>query len=196
MPKNKRLYELQKEVLANVHRPVGMPERDYTARLSTLSKEIQEFDKIVNDETRSLYEIALNRDKPFRERVFAFIQAENRAGRKAKIVKDFILMFTPYGNRISAFSDFIRDSVLPQQHINMSMEEDMKVIDWLKDRLGEKSTTAGIIIIVGVLAYFGIHLDIVVIEEVLGAIIQGISVAVSGVVAIYEMIRKEKKDDE
>lgn len=62
---------------------------------------------VLDKETIESYEDALNRGKPKRKRLMRFLTAQNKAGRRAKIIKDAVLMFLPFGKKISNVSEMI-----------------------------------------------------------------------------------------
>lgn len=105
----------------------------------------------------------------------AFLKAENKWGRRAKIVKDIGLFFIPYGKRI--------ENITEATHYIMTDERE-KPLDWVRNRLKEKSTWVGVVVAAG--GIFGLDLDNEQAELIAKAV-----VAVGSAVLV---IRKELKD--
>lgn len=64
-------------------------------------------------ETIENYEKIFQSHRSFWERVQLFLKAENQAGRWAKVIKDFSLIFVPYGRQISTVTEFINQRLIP-----------------------------------------------------------------------------------
>lgn len=59
------------------------------------------------------YERVFHKHRSFLDRLKSFLKAENQAGRWAKVIKDFALIFVPYGKQISTVTEFINQRLLP-----------------------------------------------------------------------------------
>lgn len=139
-------------------------------------------------ETVSDFNTAVDRKKPFWHRVRRFLAAENKAGRKAKAVKDFVLIFVPYGRQIGTVTE-LASEVFKQ---NQPKEDDMKAVEWIKERLGEKTTYAGLVVLTAVAGIFGYVIPVEVLMEHLEQIVSGIALVLSGLGGIWAVIRKDK----
>lgn len=69
----------------------------------------------LSEETLEAYQRAMNPGYPFWHRVGRFLKAENKAGRKAKTLKDFALAFLPWGRQISTASEFITTAIIDEK---------------------------------------------------------------------------------
>ena len=101
----------------------------------------------ISKQTLDKYHDALNPRLSFGYRLRRFLSAQNEAGRIAKTVKDFALIFVPYGRQINTLTDFVTEQLTPKKNTNMN---------WIKNRLKEKSTWRGI---VTVLTALGVSLS-------------------------------------
>ena len=72
----------------------------------------------------------------------------------------------------------------------------MRIIEWLQDRLRERSTQSAIAIIISLLVFFGIEIDAVSLTEMIEAILQGAAALITAIATLYEFIRKEFTDEE
>lgn len=81
-----------------------------------------ELEKVgLDKETIAEYEKIFEKDTTFWQRLGRFIKAENKAGRQAKIVKDAILAFTPFGKKISTGTELLTQIITKEQ-------QDMNII--------------------------------------------------------------------
>lgn len=105
-----------------------------------------EQEKLIHLEKEILksYEAVLNPSDSFWDRVRAFMSASSKAGRGAKAIKDFMLLFTPYGKQIGSVTEFVSERFI-QSKQKQNEAEDM---NWLFNRLTEQSTWRGIIVAV------------------------------------------------
>lgn len=103
----------------------------------------------ISKKTLEKYHDALNPRLSFGYRLRRFLSAQNEAGRIAKIVKDFALIFVPYGRQINTLTDFVTQRLTPKTNTNTNM-------NWIKNRLSEKSTWRGI---VAVLSAIGVSIS-------------------------------------
>lgn len=70
------------------------------------------------------YAEVLNPSKSFLDRLRAFLGASSKAGRKAKAIKDFVLLFTPYGEDIASVSEFVSKRFInPKQQTDKPMKD-------------------------------------------------------------------------
>lgn len=107
----------------------ALPEVDLNAMRVDLPKQ-----------TLQAYHDAMNPKLSFGMRLRRFLRAENEAGRIAKTIKDFALIFIPYGRKIETLSDFVTSRLEPQHKYNRGSD-----MNWIINRLKEKSTWRGII---------------------------------------------------
>lgn len=90
------------------------------------------------------YKDAINPDVNFLFRVRRFLAAENEAGRKAKVIKDFGTIFLPHGRAINNITDLIGEL--------MSKEEKEK-----KPAVKSKTIiTFGVLFVAGLLQSLGV----------------------------------------
>lgn len=65
----------------------------------------------LSKETLKAYEQALDPKLPFSYRFKRFLTAQNQAGRIGKTIKDFALIFLPFGNKVSDLSHLITNQI-------------------------------------------------------------------------------------
>lgn len=101
------------------------------------------------------YKEALDSSQPFLRRVAAFFSATNKAGRRAKTIKDFLLIFLPYGKQVGNITELITELIIkPMAKTNTAPE---------KPKPGAQSKTIivfALLLIVSVLQHFGIDLGL------------------------------------
>lgn len=154
----------------------------------------------VPNESFEIYQKVFDKDTTFLERFGHFLRAENKAGRKAKVIKDAALIFLPYGKKIENATEFITHIIEEED----TMTEDNNKIDEkipeevskVRRFLKQKSTRAAMSILAGGLAYFGVEINPELLGEGLSAIVQGIGLFIAGGSTVYEMVRDEDKDKE
>ena len=98
----------------------------------------------LDEETISAYEKVFQKDTTFWQRLGRFIRAENRAGRYAKAIKDFALIFVPYGRTIATASEMATEIITDKQRSNMSFSDKLKKVrNWISwnDKDGNFSWT-------------------------------------------------------
>lgn len=143
-------------------------------------KEISELAVDLPEEVIRGYEKALNPKLPFLYRVRKFMAAESAAGRKAKIVKDAVLFFAPFGRQVSTASEFITGFIKPQSQSNP-----VSLMKWILNRLKEKSTWRGLVV-----ALTGLGLSLSA-EQQQAIIALGVSLFVA-----IEILGKEPQSDD
>lgn len=152
--------------------------------------------------TFDAYKDAADKKKPFTVRVKRFLLAESRLGRRAKVVKDFALLFFPWGKTVSSATELITEVLSPEQDEPAPLPQSkqtleiMRIIEWLRARLRERSTQAALVIIVAGAAFFGLSLDVVILTEALDGLLTAVSGVITAIAILYEMFRKEKPDEE
>lgn len=77
--------------------------------------EVQYKDVELSPEAVEGYRRAMNPGYPFGHRVRNFFTAQNKAGRIGKTVKDALLLFTPYGDKIETITDLVTKVIKPEQ---------------------------------------------------------------------------------
>lgn len=65
----------------------------------------------LDEDTIAQYQKVFTKQTTFWQRLGNFIKAENKAGRYAKILKDFALIFVPYGRTISSASEMATEII-------------------------------------------------------------------------------------
>lgn len=155
----------------------------------------------VPEEVLSLFEVVIAGTRPkknFFRRVKSFLLAESKSGRRAKVVKDFALLFFPWGAQVKNASQLLTEVILKPDvppNTNPNLKQ-MKITEWLRNRLHETSTKAALLIIVSGLTFLGFSLDVVSLTAALDAIIVGVSGVIAAGTALFEMFRKEIPDNE
>lgn len=69
----------------------------------------------LDKETIQAYEEIFEKDTTFWQRLGRFIKAENKAGQKAKIIKDGILAFAPWGKQVSTGTELLTEIIKDDQ---------------------------------------------------------------------------------
>lgn len=64
-----------------------------------------------SEEAQKAYEKIFKKDTTFWQRFGNFLTAENEAGRKAKIIKDAILVFAPWGKQVSNVTELATEII-------------------------------------------------------------------------------------
>lgn len=72
-------------------------------------KDLQKID--LDEETIAQYQKVFQKNTGFWERFGNFLTAENKAGRYAKAIKDFALIFVPYGRTISTATQMAKEII-------------------------------------------------------------------------------------
>lgn len=130
---------------------------------------------------------SIDRSNNFMSRVVRFLLAENEAGRQASVIKDFALIFLPFGQQVHTVADFIVAKIKQNQtKVNKMPESENK--PWYKS----KTINAAIVVIVIVATnFFGIEIT----EAELQDTVSAIASAVAGVVAIWGRISAKQAID-
>lgn len=112
-----------------------------------------------------------------------YLLAEFYSGRGRKVVKDLVVLFNAESPQ-EFFEELIKT--------NDSMEP---VKQKISRKFKQRSTKAGITVLVAVLAIFGVEVEVVVLSELLQQVITAVAGLVAGASAIYEMIREEQDEN-
>lgn len=142
-------------------------------------------EKLVNLEKEVLeyYQTIITPSSSFWDRLRAFFSASNKAGRGAKAIKDFALLFTPYGKQIETVSEFITERFIKPEQTDKAMNDSKK---WYK------SATVNSIIVIIVLGASHFF-DVQITEAELQTTIEAVGMALASVVALWGRIRADKK---
>lgn len=138
----------------------------------------------LDKETIDTYKKVFQKDTTFFERFGNFIRAENKAGRKAKIIKDFLLIFVPYGRTISSATEMATEIITEKQN---NMLQDKK---WYESKT---IWSAVILVITSLLQAFGVDL---MANPELTATIYEVAMLLAGAGGLYglrDAIGKQKK---
>lgn len=150
----------------------------------------------IDRKTFEAYSIAANKREPFLKRVKNFLLAESRSGRRAKIVKDFVLLFVPWGKQVSSASELLTEVFAKEPQQPKPNTKVMKITQWLKDRLAEPSTKSALVVLAAGGTFFGLSIDAVQLAGALDSLVTALSGVITAGTLLYEMFRKEKKDSE
>lgn len=128
-----------------------------------------------------LYEEALDPKIPLGKRLYRFITATNEAGRKAKIIKDFALLFLPWGKQVSNLTELATDIIKHEQ-----IKDVMETKPWYKSK-----TVQSILVIITLVStqFFGLEITEAELQETVTAV----GVAIASVVALYGRITAKHK---
>lgn len=144
------------------------------------------------------YADAADRSKSLIKRIGSFLRAESTSGRRAKIVKDFALLFFPWGAKVGSATEMIRQVVLPDlEHQKQQTNPDtMNITKWLRNRLQEPSTRSALIIIAAGATFFGLSIDVVELTAAIDTFLTAVSGVIAAGATLYEFFRKETPDEE
>jgi len=113
----------------------------------------------VPTEAVEAYQDAINPELSLLHRIRRFLSAESKAGRKAKIIKDFGLIFVPYGRHINNITQLIGD-------LMASNEKQTSEAPQSKTPIKSKTLiTMGVLFIAGLLQALGVLPDSVEIAK-------------------------------
>lgn len=188
IPKSK--HKVEGESLTNPDK-IGHKRRAIVAELKTYN--VKQAEEIFQS-----YADAADKSKSLKQRIGSFLRAESTSGRRAKIVKDFALLFFPWGTKVSSATEMLREVVLPdletQQH--EPNPETMKIVKWLRNRLKEPSTQSALVIIAASATFFGLSIDVIELQAAIDAFLTAASGVIAAGAVLYELFRKERPDDE
>ncbi len=109
-------------------------------------------------EQMKTYDDLFRKKEGFFKRVGKFITATNKAGRRAKIIKDFALIFFPWGKQVADITEFATDVLKPEQTYT-DMPETTTTKN--KERTAKGATVAfGLLFIAGLLQVLGLDLGL------------------------------------
>lgn len=77
----------------------------------------------VSEQALRDYYAALQRDRPLGERIGRFLRAENRAGRRAKLIKDAVLVFAPWGPQVRTLTDVATHLLQPEPNPDAMLKD-------------------------------------------------------------------------
>lgn len=103
----------------------------------------------LDKETERTYLKALNRGKPFAYRIRQFLTASNKAGRQAKVLKDFALMFFPWGDKVETLTELVAHQIKRTMPDTPKKKTESKTI-----------IVYSLLLIVSILYHFGIDLGL------------------------------------
>lgn len=160
----------------------------------TYFEQLQKID--LPKETIENYEKVFQSHRSFGDRVKSFLKAENQAGRWAKVIKDFALIFVPYGKQISTVTEFINQRLLPESNNKDMAQSNETVFQQIKRRIKQPSTQAAIALIITVLGSSWVGLDIEVTAEQLTNSLAGIVTAAGALwAAVMSVVNLFRDDD-
>lgn len=159
------------------------------------------WEPLVYEEISEAFIQAADTTKPFSIRLKKFLLAENKSGRRAKLVKDFALFFIPWGKQVQTASNFLLEEVYPehkqkQEQVQKDMERIPKAIKWMRNRLKEKSTRTALLVIASMATFFGVEMSAMEITAGIEGVLQAVSMLIASLGVLYELVRKEKEDEE
>lgn len=115
----------------NIEIPDSDGKDDFTehgVEIDTSIIEKSDYDKELIAEYNKIFES----DTTFWERLGNFIKAENKAGRKAKIVKDFVLTFVPLGKQVSTGTELLTEIIKDDQKDMSNFTDKLKKVrNWI-----------------------------------------------------------------
>jgi hypothetical protein len=138
---------------------------------------------------RARMEVAVQKNRPRRERVREFLAGESIAGRSVGAVADFITIMLPWGHRVNTGREAVRLVLNRKRKTEVHM-------DRLQKLLKQKSTKAGIIVVASILALFGVNINPELLGEHLNEIVAGLAMAFAAAAGLYETLRQEPDEDE
>lgn len=123
-------------------------------------------------EVHEEYQKVFDKERSFWDRVGSFLRAENKAGRWAKVVKDFALVFIPYGKTIDNITDLIITDKKQKQMAQLKEGTFQKIIRFLK----QESTRRGLAFVAGLVgAWLSIDLQPELLIQSAIGVISGLS---------------------
>lgn len=149
----------------------------------------------VPEEAFEYYKKIYQEDSTFWQRLGHFIRAENKAGRKAKIIKDGILVFAPWGKQVSDATELVTELISDNSNKKPDTMKEPK-FKKIKRYLKQKSTQSAIALIATVVSavFAGVEINPDVLTESLLGIITGLAATWASIMAIVEMFRDEDNE--